>query len=134
MFHNGRSSVRQWGAALLALSCFLQPACAANRVVGDADKGALVQLKLGDTLEVRLQSNPTTGYQWYVHPRSTPLLKLIGQSQTQAQQPGVGRPGVQIFRFQAVAAGQGVLLLRYVRAWQKALPKEEQFDLQVSIR
>lgn len=121
-------------AALLVLACALPPAFAANKVIGDADKGASVQLKIGDTLEVHLRSNPTTGYMWYVHPRSTPLLKLVGQSQTQAQQPGVGRPIVQVFWFQAAVVGDGILLLHYVRAWEKPLPSEEQFDLRVSIR
>jgi inhibitor of cysteine peptidase len=111
-----------------------QPAHAATKVITDADKGASVQLKPGDILEVRLKSNPTTGYSWYVHPKSTTLLKLIGQSQTQAPQPGVGRPIFQIFRFQAVAVGEGILLLHYIRAWEKPLQMEEQFELHVSIR
>jgi predicted secreted protein len=107
---------------------------AATRVVTDADKGTQVQLKNGDFLDVHLKSNPTTGYRWYVHPNSTPLLKLVGQSQTQAPQPGVGRPIFQIFRFQVVANGEGVVLLHYVRSWEKPMPAEEQFDVHVSIR
>ena len=109
-------------------------ALAATRVLTDADKGSSVQLKLGDLLELHLRSNPTTGYSWYVHPRSTPLLKLVGQSHTQVPQPGVGRPILQVFRLQAVGVGDGVLLLHYVRGWEKPVPDEEQFDLHVSIR
>lgn len=127
-------NVWRWLFVVVTLACSVRSAIAANRVVSDADKGGTVQLKAGDTLEVHLKSNPTTGYMWYIHPRSTPLLKLTGQSQTQAQQPGVGRPIIQIFRFQAAAAGEGALLLRYVRSWEKPLPSEEQFDLHVSIR
>ena len=107
---------------------------AATRVLTDADKGSTVQLKIGELLELHLRSNPTTGYSWYVHPRSTPLLKLIGQSHTQVPQPGVGRPILQVFRFQAVGTGDGVLLLHYVRGWEKPMADEEQFDLHVSIR
>jgi predicted secreted protein len=121
-------------AAMLVFIGFPQPARAATKVITDADKGASVQLKPGDILEVHLKSNSTTGYMWYVHPKSTTRLKLIGQSQTQAQQPGVGRPIFQIFRFQAVAVGDGVLLLHYIRAWEKPLPMEEQFELHVSLR
>jgi predicted secreted protein len=119
---------------LLVLVLLPELAFAASRVITDGDKGASVQLKTGDILEVHLRSNPTTGYMWYVHPKSTPLLKLIGQSQTQAAQPGVGRPIFQIFQFQAVGAGDGVLLLHYIRTWEKPLPAEEQFDLHVAIR
>jgi inhibitor of cysteine peptidase len=137
IFHRRFSAVcLLFCSALLAAACLQPSARAAARVVTDADKGATVQLKLGDTLEVRLRSNPTTGYQWYVHMRSTPLLRLTGQSQTSAQQPGVGRPIVQVFRFQAVSAGSGVLLLEYIRAWERPPAKSnpEQFDLRVNIR
>jgi inhibitor of cysteine peptidase len=108
-------------------------ASAATKVVTDADKGSTVHLKTGDVLEVRLNSNPTTGYEWSAHPQSTPLLKPAGQSQTQAAQPGVGRPIVQIFKFRATGRGTGVLLLHYVRSWEKPDPNEEQFDLHVTI-
>ena len=109
-------------------------ALAGVRVVSDADKGSSVRLTIGEFLDVHLKSNPTTGYMWYVDPKSTPLLKLIAQSHTQVLQPGVGRPISQIFRFRAEGTGDGVLLLRYVRSWEKPLPDEEQFDLHVSIR
>jgi predicted secreted protein len=118
----------------LALVMHSHEAFAGVRVVADADKGSSVQLTVGEYLDVHLKSNPTTGYMWYVDPKSTPLLKLIAQSQTQASQPGVGRPISQIFRFRAVSVGEGVLLLHYVRSWEKPVSGEEQFDLHVSIR
>lgn len=108
-------------------------AFAATKVVTDAGKGGTVEIKMGDTLEVRLNSNPTTGYAWYVHKQSTALLKLASQSQTEATQPGVGRPIVQIFNFAPKAKGEGVLLLHYVRSWENADPNEEQFNLHVTI-
>jgi len=110
-----------------------QPAMAATKVITDAEKGSSIQLKLGDILEVHLRSNPTTGYSWYVHPKSTQLLKLLGQSQAQSRQPGVGRPILQVFRFQAVANGDGTLLLHYIRTWERQTTNEEQYDVQVSI-
>ncbi len=117
----------------LVSACGLRTASAAVKVLTDADKGGTVHLKTGDQLELHLKSNPTTGYMWYVHPKSTPLLKLLGQSQTQATQPGLGRPIFQIFKFQAVSAGDGVLLLHYVRSWEKPAADEDEFDLHVLI-
>ena len=108
-------------------------AFAATKVVTDSDKGGTVEIKMGDTLEVRLNSNPTTGYAWYVLKQSTVLLKLASQSQTQPTQPGVGRPIVQIFKFAPKAKGTGVSLLHYVRSWENADPNEEQFSLHLTI-
>jgi len=119
--------------ALLLLVFCAPLSYAATKVVTDADKGGTVEIKMGDTLEVRLNSNPTTGYEWYVHKQSTTLLTLASQSQTQPTQPGVGRPIVQIFNFAPKAKGTGVLLLHYVRSWEDADPNEEQFSLHVTI-
>jgi len=102
-------------------------------VVTEADKGGDVHLKTGDQLEVRLKSNPSTGYMWYVHLKSTPLLKLVRQSETEATEPGVGRPIVQVFTFEARRSGEGILLLHYVRSWEKPASDEEQFNLHVVI-
>jgi predicted secreted protein len=121
-------------AVLLVLAFESQVAMAATKIITDAEKGNSVQLKLGDILEVHLRSNPTTGYSWYVHPKSTQLLKLLGQSQAQSHQPGVGRPILQVFRFQAVADGNGTLLLHYIRSWERQGSNEEQFEVQVSVR
>jgi len=88
---------------------------------------------MGDTLEVRLTSNPSTGYMWYVHPKSTAVLKLIRQRQTDPTEPGVGRPVVQVFTFEPRRKGDGILLMRYVRSWEKPVLGEEQFSVNVEI-
>jgi predicted secreted protein len=119
--------------ALVAVAIYPQRGFAARKVVTDADKGGDVQMKVGDVLEVRLNSNPSTGYMWYVHPKSTTLLRLNGQTQTEATEPGVGRPIVQVFTFEAKRRGDGILLLRYVRSWEKPALGEEQFNLHVVI-
>jgi predicted secreted protein len=120
-------------AAILMFALESQAVTAATRVITDAENGGSVELKMGDILEVHLRANPTTGYKWHVHPNSTRLLRLVGQSQTQVREPGVGRPILQVFRFQAVAIGDGVLLLHYIRAWRH-LSYEEQYSVKISIR
>jgi inhibitor of cysteine peptidase len=119
--------------ALLAATLFSHAAFAATKVITDADKGSTVRLKAGETLELRLKSNPTTGFMWYVKKESTPLLKLVHQSQTEATEPGVGRPVFQVFEFEARRPGDGVLLLHYVRSWEAPAPDEEQFHIHVLV-
>jgi inhibitor of cysteine peptidase len=118
----------------LLLACCASSASAATKTVTDKDKGAQISLKTGDTLEVRLEANPTTGYMWYLEPQSTPILKLTGQTQTEPPQNGmVGQPVFQIFKFQPRSSGSGVLLMHYVRSWEKPKPDDKQFDLHVTI-
>ncbi len=118
---------------LLAAALFSQTAFAATQVVTDSDKGSTIHLKTGDTLEVRMSANPTTGFMWYLKKESTRLLKLTGQTQTEATEPGVGRPVFQVFEFLAKQPGDGVLLLHYVRSWDPPLPDEQQFQVHVVV-
>ena len=130
-----KSAAHSW---LLLAALFLLAICpavarAATKVVTDADKGGTVTIKMGDVLEVRLNSNPTTGYEWYLQKQSTALLKLTGQSWTQPPPDHVGAPVVQILDFAPTAKGTGVLLLHYVRSWEPPDPNEEQYSLHLTI-
>jgi inhibitor of cysteine peptidase len=120
--------------AVVAVTCLPQAAFAATKVITDANKGGVVHLKTGDTLELRLKSNPSTGFMWYVQPKSTPLLKLLRQSQTEPTKPGVGRPIFQVFQFEPRHSGDGILRLHYVRSWEKPTPDEDQFEIHVVIK
>jgi inhibitor of cysteine peptidase len=118
---------------LLAAALFSQAAFAATKTITDADKGGTIHMKTGDTLEVRLEANPSTGFMWFLKKESARLLKLTGQTQTEATEPGVGRPVFQVFEFQAKQPGDGVLLLHYVRSWDPPLPNEQQFQIHVVV-
>ena len=120
--------------ALLTIAGLSQAAFAATKVITDADKGGKVHLKTSDTLELRLKSNPSTGYMWYVEKESTPLMKLFRQSQIESTKQGVGRPVVQVFTFEPRSSGDGKLLLHYVRSWDPPAPDEQQFEILVVIQ
>ncbi len=119
--------------AILAVAFYPQTARAENKVITDADKGSEIHLKGGDTLEVRLKANPSTGYMWYLLKESTPVLRLAHQTETEATESGVGRPVVQVFTFEPRGAGDGVLLLHYVRSWEKPDPNDERFTVRVVV-
>ena len=125
----------RWFFLCVLLAIIFRPemAFAATKVVTDADKGGIVHLKVGDQLELRLQANPSTGFMWYVHTKSTRLLKLTSQTQTEPTKPGVGRPIFQVFNFTPRELGAGDLLLHYVRSWEPPAADEQQFNLHVII-
>jgi inhibitor of cysteine peptidase len=127
----------RWLLMLVAIACFSPAALAATKVITDADKGGEVHMKVVDRLELRLKSNPTTGFMWYVEKESTPLVKLHHQSQTeppdQSTEPAMGRPIFQVFTFEARRRGSGVLRMHYVRSWEKPTPEDERFEIRVVI-
>jgi len=119
--------------ALFAVVGHAQSRPAATKVITGKDNGAEIHLRTGDPLEVRLKSNPSTGYMWYVQETSTPLLELIQQSQTKPTKPGVGRPVFQVFKFAAGRGGDGNLQLHYVRSWEPPTAQEDRFEIHVFI-
>ena len=119
--------------ALLAVAGHAQSRPAATKVITGKDKGGEVHLRPGDHLELRLKSNPSTGYMWYVQATSTPLLKLVQQSQTEPTRPGVGRPVFQVFKFAAGPGGDGILQLHYVRSWEPPTAQEDRFEIHINI-
>ena len=119
---------------LASIASLSQAAFAATKVITDANKGGEVHLKAGKTLELRLESTPSTGFVWYVEKESTLLLKLVRQSQIASTKSGTGRPGVQVFVFEAQRSGDGKLLLHYVRSWEPPSPNETQFEIHVVIK
>jgi predicted secreted protein len=129
----------RWLLVLAAIACFSQAAYAATKVITDADKGSVVRIKLVDRLELRLKSNPSTGYMWYVEKESTPLVKLHHQSQTEVPVPAEERPGLvgqpvfQVFTFEPRHTGTGELKLHYVRSWEAPTPEDEKFEIRVVI-
>ncbi len=131
-------SVR-WLLVLTAIACFAQASFAATKVVTDADKGGVIHIKFLDRLEVRLKANPSTGFMWYIEKESTPLVKLVHQTQTEIpvpaeEQPGlVGQPVFQVFTFEPKHAGDGALKLHYVRSWEKPTPDDVQFEIRVVV-
>ena len=134
-----RVDFARWLLALVAIAGSAQAALAATKVITDADKGGEVRIKFADQLELRLKSNPSTGYMWYVEKESTPLLKLHRQSQTEVPVPAEERPGLvgqpvfQVFTFAPKHAGVGALRLHYVRSWEKPSPDDEKFEIRVVI-
>ncbi|MGA2849091.1 MAG: protease inhibitor I42 family protein [Terracidiphilus sp.] len=119
--------------ALFTIACLPQMANAETKVATDADKATDIQVKVGDVLEVRLNANPSTGFKWYIHPRSTALLRLTGETQAAGPEPAADRPMVQVFTFEIKKKGDGILLMRYAPAKEKPQLGEEQYSLHVII-
>lgn len=119
-------------AIAAALFCTLSLS-AQTKVFTDTDSGKEVHLKTGERIELHLKSNPSTGFAWYVHKDSTPLMKLVSQSFSGPDNPMPGAGGFQVFVFEGKRPGDGVLLLHYVRSWEKPAPDETQFKLHVVV-
>ena len=99
----------------------------------DQEKGQV--LASGESFEVRLPENPTTGYIWEVEhvPEAVAGLEREAFEQEPADPRIVGRGGIKIFVFKAREPGAGEIVLRLRRPWQRESPIDS-FVLKLEIR
>jgi len=109
-------------------------AAASVVTVTDQDNGKDIDLPSGQTMVVKLASNPSTGYKWTVEGDPAPL-KLEKQSYRKStKSSAMGAPGVQIFQFRAGSSGIANLKLNYHRSWEYNQPPAKTFSLRVNVR
>ncbi len=103
--------------------------------ITDADNGKDIDLPTGDTLVVRLTSNPSTGYTWAIKGDPSPL-RLVKSSAKKNNQTGhaAGAPVTQEFRLAATSSGMATLTLEYHRPWEYTAGPAKTFAVKVNAR
>jgi inhibitor of cysteine peptidase len=104
----------------------------------ESDNGRTVKLAAGESLEISLAENPTTGYRWQLtagatEEAGTPCSFVKDSFESgRAELPGQG--GIHRWQFQAVEPGVCKIELEYRRSWEKDKPPERTFRLHVEVR
>jgi inhibitor of cysteine peptidase len=98
-----------------------------------ADNGKSVEIRIGDTVVVRLDENPTTGYQWALETHHEEVVTLKSTDYVPARGAGVGSGGQRLFTFQATLAGSTPLRLKLWRAWEGDTSIRERFAVTLQI-
>jgi len=82
--------------------------------------GREFRIHVGETFQVILPENPTTGYIWTVYKSGLPNIRLMSKtfSSPREELRVVGRGGTRIFTFKAVKVGTAELILRLRRPWE----------------
>jgi inhibitor of cysteine peptidase len=89
-------------------------------VLTDADNNETVQVAEGDTLVVRLQSTPSTGYSWSIADNVDLILKPEGNRYVRPTNARPGASGYQEFTFSVIGNGEVSLKMLYQRPWQRS--------------
>jgi predicted secreted protein len=136
----GRHSSLGFVAAALTFGCLvLQAAHAAAdepvTATEKSNKGTITLIK-GQELRVSLEGRAGTGYIWQVKEKPAKLLAQIGEAKVeQSDDRGrVGGPVRYVFRFKALAAGDGTLALEYLRPFEKQAKPAKTFQVKVTVK
>lgn len=103
------------------------------KVTGEDDNRS-VKLSVGDILEVTLDGNPTTGYQWEVAQVDGSVLKKVGETEYATSEAGLGAGGKVTLRFEAASVGETTLNLVYHRPFEQETPPTKTFTLAIEVQ
>lgn len=98
------------------------------------DSGKVVETHAGDTLVVRLDENPTTGYRWALEPLNADAVVLHSVEYLRASGAAVGGGGERRFTFNAQRAGTATVQLKLWRAWEGDASIVERFTVTVQVQ
>jgi len=119
---------------LLWLIILLSGCSAANPIqLYQIDSGSVMKMKPGDTVEIVLDTNPTTGYQWKVLPWDTAVIEQIDKPVYKSRSEAIGSGGELTFHFKALSTGRTLLEFIYFRAFEKDVPPIKSFKVTVVV-
>ncbi|MDD1662203.1 MAG: protease inhibitor I42 family protein [Methanomicrobiales archaeon] len=86
-------------------------------VYADADNGKTVQELLGETFNIRLQENPTTGYSWNMSVSEGLRISRDEYIPSSSNGQMVGTGGIRSFTLLAMSKGEQMITAEYRRPW-----------------
>ncbi|MBP7276116.1 MAG: alpha/beta hydrolase fold domain-containing protein [Kiritimatiellae bacterium] len=135
---NLRTSAAALAAALLSAALSVRAAeLPADLVVGREQNGKIVELQPGQALVVRLEGNPTTGFQWSVVllPPYAGGVQIEGPTYTAdpVDPRIVGSGGVFTSRVIGLRPGDHFLEWQYRRPWEEGVPPADVVRMMVRV-
>ncbi len=95
-----------------------------------------MELNSGQTLNITLPSNPTTGFRWIVTDAAPGVLRSLGpEVYVTPEDAGlVGAGGQSTWRYQAYQPGKGRLQMQYQQPWEVDVAPAKTIDCQIEVR
>ena len=117
-------------ALLLALMVLFAGCGKAETVYGADDTS--ISVKSGETFTIKLEANPTTGYEWSatISDESVVTLEKSDYAPDEAASDVVGSGGMQTLTFKALKSGSATIDLVYQRSWE---PSEDDQNIQYTV-
>ena len=102
----------------------------------DANNGGQLTVKAGQTINLQLEANPSTGFGWKVSQVDTMLLAQEGDKTyvpASQNEPVAGGSGWEVFHFTVQQKGETTLKLNYHRSWEEGVEPAKTFEVKIQI-
>jgi inhibitor of cysteine peptidase len=109
----------------------------AGKTYTESNNGDDLNLKVNDTITIKLESNATTGYKWNLfEENNSGIITMISSGYTEKENKDnlVGAGGFETFSFKAISRGNTTITLTYNRQWEKDVQPEKIFKLNISVK
>ena len=97
----------------------------------EENNGSTVELVTGDTFQIKLNENPTTGYQWTLE--TTGGLEIMSDNYLPPASGLIGAGGIHEWDIKATASGTQQVTGVYSRSWENLTGSEQRFVLTVEV-
>ncbi len=126
---------------LILMALFISAICisscsTADKTLTEENNGDILKLKTDDVIEIKLESNPTTGYSWFVGDGLDETIVSVSDPEFiefKEDEELVGAGGYEIFSLKAISEGRIELILNYKRPWEEGEEPIDTFELTISV-
>ena len=121
----------------VVLICLLGLTCLALAQKDSSRGSKVIRVPQGKIITLVLDANPTTGFNWRLASISDKnILEFVKKEFLPAESKLVGAGGKEKWSFKTLKSGKAVIVLEYIREWEKDVPaaKIEEFSVFVRCR
>ena len=101
--------------------------------IGEDNNGQILEAAPGQTVEICLEENPTTGFRWRMAQAGGPAGTILRDAFEPGRQ-APGQPGTHRWQFKIAAAGSGPVRLVYRRSWEDDSAAARAFTVTLSVK
>jgi inhibitor of cysteine peptidase len=101
--------------------------------VTESDSGKTVAVDVGDSLELSLNENPSTGYRWAIESLDTRVI-AAQEGEYASTSGGVGVGGSVKWSLKAIAPGKTEFRLKLSRRWEGDGSVQKRFTVTLVVR
>jgi inhibitor of cysteine peptidase len=103
------------------------------QVFGTSMNGRTVTVTVGETIEIRLPENPTTGFRWQLMANDGAICAVTADRFEAPAPRALGRGGEHSWLLKALRIGECDVELRCRRRWANSLEPEESFSIHIQV-
>lgn len=102
--------------------------------LSEKDNNSEITIEKGDRIQVTLEANMTTGYQWEWVSEDATILEQKGDPEYKTGGDQLGAGGLSTFTFDAKETGSGTLHLIYHRTFEEGVAPIKEFSVSIQVK